>query len=808
MIKEIVVLLVSLLLFAANQPLEQRQRSEAFQEPPQRTTEILHTATSFLRTTIAALQGQLIQSVPDQPIVDVEQRIIEFGKVRIGGTRTLNINLVCIHNDYCWLDGINRYPETPFHVSYVSHPIGTQVPRGSTIQVKVDFQPTSAGSYQDHIILVFCGGRYGLLNGYDVIVIPIDGEVCKLIDDILIGVGVAPPVAVCDVLTTNPRVGDSVSFSSARSYDPDGYIASIRWDFGDGSSSTEADPTHIYQREGTYQVILTVIDDDELESQATCTVTVSGLPILEAAIAGAAGAGITYYILNNPPQPALPAPSEVSPFDLSSLVAVAGEFLFPADQLLVKFKTKMTKQEAERLINQVIAGITIIGSFPPVNAYLIRISHIGALPAIDAKVSELNRIQALLEAQSSVDWVLKNYVGQLEGGHTDLDKLTQNQKSAYTKIHLPQAWESMQQSGIKPQKVKVAVIDSGLDAEHEEFDGFVINGESRLQGKDGKDLPWKEDKCGHGTWVSGIIAAQNGNGGMNGILSGVTDNYELLVYRVTESCDLEAIKDAQALQNLHGYLAKQDSTGKAEQQLQDLAKRIGGTLSHVLVAISQAAQQGAKVVNISMGWYLPDPAVMGRIYDVFEGYMKTYSGILFVTSAGNNKWELTAGSKRHAPGGVIAPNNLTVAALGKDGTKLAEESDWKDETGWIPGMGSNRGEAVDIAAPGVNVYTTTIGGTPEYDFTWGTSVSAPLVTGTAALLLSTDPRLSPTEVKRILTMKTESSSTELVHLNSSQAVTEAIKYKHERDKQILVISSLVGASVFAGVILAGILGLL
>jgi subtilisin family serine protease len=69
-----------------------------------------------------------------------------------------------------------------------------------------------------------------------------------------------PPVA-------NPNgpysgtVGTAVNFSSAGSYDPDGQIVSYHWDFGDGATSNQANPSHTYNAAGTYTVTLTVTDD-------------------------------------------------------------------------------------------------------------------------------------------------------------------------------------------------------------------------------------------------------------------------------------------------------------------------------------------------------------------------------------------------------------------------------------------------------------------------------------------------------------------------------------------------------------------
>ena len=69
------------------------------------------------------------------------------------------------------------------------------------------------------------------------------------------------PVAMA---TANPDHGSApltVSFSSDGSYDPDGTIVSYAWDFGDGTASTEQNPSHTYTDVNQYSARLTVTDD-------------------------------------------------------------------------------------------------------------------------------------------------------------------------------------------------------------------------------------------------------------------------------------------------------------------------------------------------------------------------------------------------------------------------------------------------------------------------------------------------------------------------------------------------------------------
>jgi PKD repeat protein len=55
--------------------------------------------------------------------------------------------------------------------------------------------------------------------------------------------------------------GESVHFDARGSFDPDGEISAYQWHFGDGNSTTEAAPTHVYEHPGRYQVSLLVSDD-------------------------------------------------------------------------------------------------------------------------------------------------------------------------------------------------------------------------------------------------------------------------------------------------------------------------------------------------------------------------------------------------------------------------------------------------------------------------------------------------------------------------------------------------------------------
>src|SRR5438876_5474600 len=99
----------------------------------------------------------------------------------------------------------------------------------------------------------------------------------------------APNQAPVARATATPASGYaplSVSFSSALSSDSDGSIQSYSWLFGDGTTSTLANPSHTYSTKGNYTATLVVTDNGGLSSPAaTVAITVNNQPPVPSATA-------------------------------------------------------------------------------------------------------------------------------------------------------------------------------------------------------------------------------------------------------------------------------------------------------------------------------------------------------------------------------------------------------------------------------------------------------------------------------------------------------------------------------------------
>ena len=136
------------------------------------------------------------------------------------------------------------------------------------------FATVAAGTY--HVRLDGIGAG-SLSTGYD----DYSSIAQYQLDTLIVPTSGGPPVAVADA--SGPVSGPAaltVNFSSAGSYDPNGTITGYQWDFGDGQTSTQANPAHTYATKGLYTTTLVVTDNTGLPAMDFVPVNVgSALPI-------------------------------------------------------------------------------------------------------------------------------------------------------------------------------------------------------------------------------------------------------------------------------------------------------------------------------------------------------------------------------------------------------------------------------------------------------------------------------------------------------------------------------------------------
>jgi len=233
--------------------------------------------------------------------------------------------------------------------------------------------------------------------------------------------------------------------------------------------------------------------------------------------------------------------------------------------------------------------------------------------------------------------------------------------------------------------VIIGVIDTGMNVNHIDLAPNIVAGWNFI---DDNNVVWDSNnpnEYSHGTSVAGIIAAY-GQG-----ITGVAPNVKMMPLKA-----LGGIDDA-------------------------------GTMYHVIKAVEYAEEHGVKIVNCSFE---------SDGYSQFLYNAINQSDMLFVCAAGNGGNDF-AQSKSY-PAGYGLNNIISVAAMTSSGNLITTAGD-----------SSNYGEGVHIAAPGLNIATTLVGG--NYGYQHGTSMAAPFVTGVAALIKSVSPELSASEIKsRIL----------------------------------------------------------
>ena len=285
-------------------------------------------------------------------------------------------------------------------------------------------------------------------------------------------------------------------------------------------------------------------------------------------------------------------------------------------------------------------------------------------------------------------------------------------------VDAPEGWSLYKELPKREEPVIVAIIDTGVDINHEDLknkiwinedeipdngidddnNGFIddVNGWNFCEDSNvlcsyvtdpetGKLRSDPEDNDDHGTHIAGIIAAEADNGiGIAGLAA--YGNVQLMVLKI-------------------------HSGGNSNDT------------SNAIKAIKYAEANGAKVCNISWG-----------VYSLNENLYRTIAGssMLFCTAAGNDGTDNDISPVY--PACFDLPNVISTAFTNPGGI-LATRSNYGNET-------------VDFAVPAYDILSTVVNG---YDIMKGTSMAAAHVSAMAALLFSLDTDYTAIQVKQLLT---------------------------------------------------------
>lgn len=276
-------------------------------------------------------------------------------------------------------------------------------------------------------------------------------------------------------------------------------------------------------------------------------------------------------------------------------------------------------------------------------------------------------------------------------------------------MNIVPAWKKYDAKSGKRQVI-VALIDTGVDITHPELSGSIWTNTGEIPG-DGID----NDGNGYIDDVYGWNFYDNNAQ----VFTGTDDNHG------THSAGTIA-----AARNGVGTVGICDPAYVKIMVIKTLGTSSGvGTVSNVVKAIRYAQANGASICNLSFGTMKYSEELYQAIKD---------SGMLFIVAAGNGDASgngYSIDEQPMYPASFELDNIISVANLRFDG-QLDRASNY--------GVRS-----VDLAAPGNYILSTITGN--DYAYMSGTSMAAPMVTGTAAMLYSCDASLSLMDVRnRIL----------------------------------------------------------
>ncbi len=284
-------------------------------------------------------------------------------------------------------------------------------------------------------------------------------------------------------------------------------------------------------------------------------------------------------------------------------------------------------------------------------------------------VDAISRFVNAVEASGLADYIEPNIVGELESVPNDF---YWGQQWGLKMIGADWAWNST----VGDDSILVAILDSGMNFTHPDLAwNYVPLGRNWVNNN--TDVM---DVQGHGTNVAGIIAAEMNNAvGVAGVAQ-----VRVMMERVTNPL----------------------------------------TLDSAVNGIYHAVDEGAKIINMSWGFYSDSALLHDAIKYAYD------AGVLLIAAAGNEKPYATP--QKPYPAGydeVI-------------GVSATDESDRyvTDKKGW------NYGSWVEVAAPGVNIWTTAMNGGWECFF-GGTSFAAACVSGVGALVWSRFPYMTRDQVR-------------------------------------------------------------
>lgn len=432
------------------------------------------------------------------------------------------------------------------------------------------------------------------------------------------------------------------------------------------------------------------------------------------------------------------------------------------NQVLVTFEKIPDKSNLYSISNDVNAqSIDKLNTDSQDTSYLITLN---SETSVQTALKELNVENSIVSAQPnylySLDTITENSLSKKTSGASSTNDINLwNLKM----IDTQQAWnlvDKINNSRSPQEKITVAVLDTGVNLNHKDLQ-TALNKEKCVTVVNqnnpesypllNTDMVNNGDDGGHGTMVSGILAATSGNGGIAGVAAG---NHNNIV-------ELSVI-------DVYSYYVS--GSGRL------------ATSSDIIKGINYACDiAGAKVINMSLGHY-PNQTGDSLLKNAIHTAV-TQKNATIVCSAGNKNSTAT-----------WLPSDFN------DCISVISTVNYTDVFSNCKAPSSNYGWKKDICAPGQKVSTTHPNGGYTKESS-GTSLAAPVVSGVAAMLYYVNPSITSSQVKNILTETAtdlyiygDDIYTRYGNVNALAAVSKAAGYPLPAPEKIPAPTSIKGSS--------------
>ncbi len=394
-------------------------------------------------------------------------------------------------------------------------------------------------------------------------------------------------------------------------------------------------------------------------------------------------------------------------------------------EIIVIFEKPLMEEELSHLVASLSGPVSVLrhiedyallGTEDPAG-HQAALKELGSNPQVKAVQgnAKISRMGFSNDTYYDSQWALHNpgsYYSYIKSNRI-LRKATED-----LDMNVPEAWEYLKSSNLDQREVVLAIIDTGVDSQHPDLVGnFWENpGEIPDDGIDNDSNGYVDDIHGwdfyngdntishytysdklqvyqadpkdnddHGTHIAGIISATADNHlGIAGVASGIS--VKLMVLKINGGTDGS------------------------------------GSISGAVEAIKYATRMGADICNLSWGT---------DQYSVALREVMEESDMLFVAAAGNSGEDNDV--KPIYPASFELPNLISVTFIDADGK--------------LTGLSNYGSKTVDIAAPGVDIMSTIVGG---YATLSGSSMAVPQVAAVAALLYSHNKHTYPANIKQLL----------------------------------------------------------